>query len=377
MNSKDKPKIIVAHPGKQHSFKTAEALQNSDLLFMYITTVYIKDETFLSNIMKLFLGDDNKIRMKNRKSDILKDNKVLQFCTLFGIIEIILSRYDKKGKVYRWWHGITSKQFGKKVAKYAIDNNVDGVIMYNTNSKECFRILNDKRPDIKRIMDVAAANRNYMKNIYEKDMQRTPQFADKLKKEVWHCWDDKIMSYNREEIKLTEYFNVPSNFVKESLLYDGVQANKILITPYGANFKYDCTEFESKRENDILKIIYVGNVTQLKGIYYLLEGLYSFEDIEVTIVGNYDNSSGVFDKYINKYNFVGRVTHDKIQYYLNSSDVFVFPSLGEGMSLAAIEAMGCGLPLICSTNSGVNDYIIDGVNGFVIPIGVVSRSLCK
>lgn len=41
---------------------------------------------------------------------------------------------------------------------------------------------------------------------------------------------------------------------------------------------------------------------------------------------------------------------------LQASDVFVFPSKREGLGMAAIEAMGSGLPLLCSNVHGINDY---------------------
>lgn len=47
-----------------------------------------------------------------------------------------------------------------------------------------------------------------------------------------------------------------------------------------------------------------------------------------------------------------------------SADVFCFPSLREGLGLAAIEAMACGLPIITSNIHGINDYSIDGVTGY-------------
>jgi len=47
-----------------------------------------------------------------------------------------------------------------------------------------------------------------------------------------------------------------------------------------------------------------------------------------------------------------------------SSDIFVFPSIREGLGLAAIEAMACGLPLITSNVHGIVDYSIDGITGF-------------
>lgn len=49
---------------------------------------------------------------------------------------------------------------------------------------------------------------------------------------------------------------------------------------------------------------------------------------------------------------------------LNQADVFVLPSRREGLGMAAIEAMSCGLPLVSSNRHGINDYSIAGVTGF-------------
>ncbi len=46
------------------------------------------------------------------------------------------------------------------------------------------------------------------------------------------------------------------------------------------------------------------------------------------------------------------------------ADAFCFPSMREGLGLAAIEAMSCGLPLITSNVHGINDYSVDGVTGY-------------
>lgn len=47
-----------------------------------------------------------------------------------------------------------------------------------------------------------------------------------------------------------------------------------------------------------------------------------------------------------------------------ASDIFAFPSKREGLGLAAIEAMACGLPIITSNVHGIVDYSIDGITGF-------------
>ena len=48
---------------------------------------------------------------------------------------------------------------------------------------------------------------------------------------------------------------------------------------------------------------------------------------------------------------------------LQSADAFAFPSKREGLGLAAVEALACGVPVIASDNRGSREYLKDGVNG--------------
>lgn len=50
---------------------------------------------------------------------------------------------------------------------------------------------------------------------------------------------------------------------------------------------------------------------------------------------------------------------------LNAADIFVFPSFHEGMPVSALEAMVCGLPIICSEIRGNVDIIREGDNGYL------------
>lgn len=56
---------------------------------------------------------------------------------------------------------------------------------------------------------------------------------------------------------------------------------------------------------------------------------------------------------------------DDIPQILNAADIFVFPSFHEGMPVSALEAMACGLPVICSKVRGNVDIVSDNVNGFL------------
>ena len=66
--------------------------------------------------------------------------------------------------------------------------------------------------------------------------------------------------------------------------------------------------------------------------------------------------------------FIFRGPSDKIPLKLNSSSIFAFPSEYEGLSLALLEAMSCGLPIVgCQDCPSVNTIIENGKNGMLVP----------
>lgn len=368
MNNLSNKKVIVAHSGMQHSLRLAEALKKEGSLYKYITTVYNKKGSLTKKITYMLKGD-NKKRANSKLSDNLEENDIKQFCEWMGLINLILIRVDKSLRLYTFWNQYVNIRFGIKVAKYAIKNNVDAVIMYDTTSKKCFEILEKKAPHIKRIMDVSAVDRLYMKQIYKEDMQNCIKFADKLNNEIGFLFKERYINWIQLENKLTQHFIVPSQFVKKSLEFSGVKHDNIYICPYGVDLnKFDIKKYEKKTDKDKLKCIYIGNVTQMKGIYYLLESIKQFDKdkVDLKIVGAVNNRNGIFDEYKDRCDFIGQVTHDKVKEYLRDSDIMIFPSLGDSFGLVVLEAMSCGVPVICSFNAGASDIIVNYKNGFTV-----------
>jgi glycosyltransferase involved in cell wall biosynthesis len=54
---------------------------------------------------------------------------------------------------------------------------------------------------------------------------------------------------------------------------------------------------------------------------------------------------------------------------LRAADVFVRPSLSEGMSLAVLEAMAAGLPVVATDVSGTRELLQNGAGGLIVPPG--------
>lgn len=369
MDRKENKKIIVAHPGRQHSFRLATALKKNDMLAYYITTIYNKESSWLMRFVKLFLSKDNLKRANNRKNSFLKDADVIQYCEFMGMIEALLARIDKSHRVYRFIQRHDSDRFGVKVAKLAIKENADAVIMYDSNATAGFRYLKRKAPNIVRILDVSIAPRPYMKEIYQKEIQHSSN--DDLKKESEYLWQPRHLARSQSEIDDANYFLAASQFVKEGLIHCGANENQIKLIPYGANVISNI-EKEIYPENKKCKFLFVGQVNYRKGIPYLLDAISEMNDTaELTVVGAYNPEDWFVKKYKDTVNihFTGLVTLDKMQKIYEQSDVFIIPSFAEGMAQVGIEAMACGLPIICTFNSGVSDLVEDGKSGFIIPCG--------
>ncbi len=356
-------KVIVAHPGKQHSFRTASALKKSDMLCRYVTTVYNSKKSWLMKLLKRVMPDREKQRIEMRINPDLVENDIVQYCVMGGYIEIFLSRIRRLSSVYLIWQQMNASLFGRKVAKLAMKEKAAGVIMYDTNAKKCFELLKKKDPSIKRIVDATHINR-----VFQEEQifgSKPDEYENERCKYRFPTW---FLKRIEKENEATDIFLVPSGFVKKSLIYSGIPEEKIAIVPYGSNFEN--LEYVNREHRDgKLVFIFVGKVSYAKGVSYLLEAFSRVDPelAELRLVGTVDKNGDIYRKYHNLKNvlFKGSVLHNEVLLELKASDVFILPSLMEGMSLAGLEAMSCGLPILCTKNSGLDQFITEN-NGFIV-----------
>ena len=363
-------KIIVAHPGKQHSFRVAKALKDAGLLYKYATTVYNKDSSILMRFIKLFLGKDNYARAQRRKCPSLVDEDVIQFCELEGLLLLALIRIDFTHRYSDLFNEYISRKFQRKLAKYIIRNNVDMVISYDTNSTVLFSILKEKAPNVIRVMDNAHPNRHYLYHSYHEHWDCVGPFGDTLTACGYLTNLERAKSFG-EEAKLAHYHIVASSYSQKALEFDGIKSYTIFKIPYGV----DNNKFvESGRCYDAthLNVLFMGEVNQRKGIRQLLEAAKEINSKEVVfnIVGaGTDYCASLYDPYKTYVNLWGYVSFEELLNQLKNNHIFVFPTMGEGFGLVLLEAMAAGLVPITTRNCGGADIVEDGVNGFLIEVG--------
>lgn len=361
-------KILVVHPGKQHSYQTALALYKNGNLYKFVTSVYNGKGT-LTNILYMLSKGTIKKKIGGHNVPGIPQEKVMVRCEAMGIFSLVMMKIPFIKRYYGAYNQKLNDSFAKKVAKIAIEEQVDAVISYDNNSALLFEILAEKAPRIKRILDVSIATRPFMRETFLRDYQMTGE--ESLLKNYPDIMDESHLQRIYREIKNTDYFLAPSQIVRKSLIYCGAEDEQIRIIPYGA----DLTRFgfvPRTVHSEPLKLIFVGAVDHRKGIHHLLKVVSDMGDqVDVKLVGVYDTQGDIYQRYKNHENihFCGFATHDILAGLYQESDVFVFPTLGEGFGMVVIEAMSCGLPVIISDVAGGNDAITDGVDGFEFEAG--------
>jgi len=171
-----------------------------------------------------------------------------------------------------------------------------------------------------------------------------------------------------EELSLAGTVIVPSTFVKNTLeMYPG-SIQKIVVNPFGVPARISASRGLTQ-SNDPLRVLYVGSLTQRKGIAYLFDAVEkAAKAVTLTIVGRKVGQSDALDKACEKHRWIASLSHSDVLAEMRQHDVFVFPSLFEGLALVQGEALSQGLPVITTPNSGGADILRDGIDGYIVPI---------
>jgi glycosyltransferase involved in cell wall biosynthesis len=170
-----------------------------------------------------------------------------------------------------------------------------------------------------------------------------------------------------QELALADVIFVASSFTKKTLeTYPG-KLPDIQVIPYGfpevtKNRRY------SPLTNRKLKVLFVGGLSQRKGISYLFDAVKGMEsEIDLTIVGRKSvPDCSVLNKTLNKHTWIPSMPHNEVLTCMRNHDVLVFPSLFEGFGMVISEAMSQGTPVITTDRTAGPDLIENGIDGWLV-----------
>lgn len=126
-----------------------------------------------------------------------------------------------------------------------------------------------------------------------------------------------------------------------------------------------------------VRILFVSRLIRRKGLQFLIDAVplirqHTSTPFVIKVIGDGPDKE-LFLQQIEArgvrqyFKFIGYVDHDKLPEYYFDADIFVLPSLAEGMPNVVLEAMGSGLPVVATNVPGSEELVRNGENGFLVP----------
>ena len=166
---------------------------------------------------------------------------------------------------------------------------------------------------------------------------------------------DCLITINKEDYKRSQRFGA-----KECVQIPGIGLD---LEKYSPRQGY-------QRNPDRFRIVSVGELNKNKNHQVIIRAISLLNDksIEYYIYGKGDQKEHL-EKLIRKAGLEKQVFlrgyTDDVPEALREADCFAFPSIREGLGMAGLEAMACGVPLVAADNRGSREYINHGENAFI------------
>jgi len=172
----------------------------------------------------------------------------------------------------------------------------------------------------------------------------------------------------------------PTAWIKREIIADyKVPEENIVVIPNGVDLKEfnpenrEQVRHETRKELnmkiDDIVLLFVAYEFRRKGLKYIIESIPLIKNkrIKLIVIGREAKEPYLsLAEKLKVENQIIFLQPTPLKKYYAAADIFVFPTLYEAFSLATLEAISSGLPLLATKVSGTEELIQDGYNGFFI-----------
>jgi glycosyltransferase involved in cell wall biosynthesis len=163
-----------------------------------------------------------------------------------------------------------------------------------------------------------------------------------------------------------------SNFLRTVLPKD-LQSIQLLQNAIDVKRFEKLMDFNKVRDNVVFNMVSIGRLDKNKNHQLLIDVVLELKNrkipVHLTIVGEGDERISLQEKIVqlnlsDQLSLVG--LQEKVEMYLWNADLYIHSAITEGFGLTLIEAMACGLPVVCTDGKGNRELIQEGENGFMV-----------
>jgi glycosyltransferase involved in cell wall biosynthesis len=359
-------KIIVSHPTLNANSKNLViGLLKNKLLYKLFTSIAIFPGQLLFK-----LGNNPRLKDLKRRSLDKTWQPYTQSKSFFEFGRLLASKLHleyfvkhEKGffcidEVYQ----NHDKWVANSLAK-AKKEGLSGVYAYEDGALATFKKA--KQLGLYCIYDLPIGYWKSARLLMQKEFDVNPDWSSTLT-----GFNDSLDKLNKkdEELALADVIFVASSFTKKTLEEYAGNLPEIKVIPYGFPEVKQKKEYQSL-VNRKLKILFIGGLSQRKGLSYLFKAVEEMKnEVQLTVVGHKAvTNCEALNLALEKHKWIPSLSHDQVLACMRAHDIFVFPSLFEGFGLVITEAMSQGLPVITTDRTAGPDLIRDGKDGWIVP----------
>ena len=269
------------------------------------------------------------------------------------------------------------KELSLRGYKQTIFTRVESELASKLSDIKNLTIIKIKKPYL---LNISKIKNSSIIHAHETKGAQFALFANKIYKIpyiITRRVDNKIKNnfFNKKIYESSSYTIALSKAIKQTILDISNNVNiKIIPSAYSKLQinKEKSLEIKQRFKNKFI----VGNIGELdnkhKGQYYLIEAMKKLQithpNIHLILLGkgidepNYKEQS----KELTNISFEGFVSN--VADYINIFDLFVFPSLHEGLGSILFDVMQANVPIIATNTGGIPDIIVHNKNGILVPI---------
>lgn len=355
-------KILVVHPtGNQNSRAVARGLANSGTLHTFITALNIKSDNFR--------WLPSKIYSELKRRDFMEINGEVKSGALFlESLRLIAAKLKIKSLITHESGLACVDNIYLSTDKYAAQylekhkDEIDAVYCYEDGALETFKTA--KKLNIKCIYELPIGYWRTHHKLNKEESQLQPNWKD-----TWIATEDSQKKLEKKdlELSLADEIIVASSFTKKTLEdYPNTLAS-ITVIPYGCPSPIKENDRKWFNGKEKLKVLYVGGLSQRKGLTYMLDALKNIkENISFSYIG-LGNANDLIKESFQEANYLGTMSHGQVLNQMKKHDVLVFPSLFEGFGMVITEAMSQGMVVIATDHTALPDIANDDAS-MCVPI---------
>ncbi len=351
-------RVVVVHRGARDRYEVAAALAQASMLERLVTDLYWPGRRSWASALPASFQ-----RVLSKRNHAAVPSSLVHQTLVSGLTSFLLEKisalpFELRRKAVRSTDATLGRVAGKLAAKTG-----SLLLSYSYYAYDAFRSYGNSG-----ILFQLHPHPLSVRRILKQELADHPDCAVSLLQEWELSLPQKDFDRLVAETQMAKQFLVASSFTRNTLIENGTPPESVHLIPYGVDLQRFVPPENPRGISGPLRLLFVGTITQRKGIKYLLEALRLLGEapVELTVCGRVVDDLAIFKPFEKQVKILPSASFPELLAAYRAADLFVFPSVAEGFGHVLLEALASGLPIVSTTHTAAPDLIEDGREGFVI-----------